>query len=230
MKLIAIASVAAGLALAGSASAADLIIGGQFAGGGSSYQTYGNCNGGVPGSGPNSTCGTFTFDDWTVAPNTSVDLIGGYWQAPPGGGGSVDLDGVTEGGISQTFDTVAGHRYELTFYLAGNPDDGAGMKTVGVSVGLGSATYTFDETGTDTHNDMGWTPETLFFTAGPGPTTTLDFGSETSGSFGPVIGDVSVSAAPEPATWGLMLLGVGMAGGALRLSRESRRSSGSRVA
>jgi PEP-CTERM motif len=33
----------------------------------------------------------------------------------------------------------------------------------------------------------------------------------------------SISAAPEPATWGLMIIGVGMAGGALRAARKSRR-------
>jgi hypothetical protein len=35
----------------------------------------------------------------------------------------------------------------------------------------------------------------------------------------------TVGAVPEPATWGLMIIGVGMAGGALRAARKSRRLS-----
>jgi len=34
-----------------------------------------------------------------------------------------------------------------------------------------------------------------------------------------------VSSTPEPASWGLMIIGVGMAGGALRAARKSRRLS-----
>src|SRR3974390_2208376 len=43
-----------------------------------------------------------TFGPWLVTQG-SVDLIGGYWQSPTPGGGSVDLDGAYQaGGISQT--------------------------------------------------------------------------------------------------------------------------------
>ncbi len=37
------------------------------------------------------------------------------------------------------------------------------------------------------------------------------------------IDNIAVSAAPEPTAWGLMIIGVGMAGGALRAARKSRR-------
>ena len=40
--------------------------------------------------------------------NGSVDLITGYWEAPPGGGNIVDLDGNAFGGVSQSFATVLG--------------------------------------------------------------------------------------------------------------------------
>jgi hypothetical protein len=49
-----------------------------------------------------------------------------------------------------------------------------------------------------------------------------------TGPVGATLG--TVSAAPEPATWGLMIIGVGMAGGALRAARKSRRLSVVRAA
>ena len=51
--------------------------------------------------------------------NGSVDLITGYWQAPSGGGYSIDLDGNAFGGVSQTFATIAGQQYTVSFFLSG---------------------------------------------------------------------------------------------------------------
>src|SRR5207253_2366866 len=83
-----------------------------------------------------STCASATFctyyagdstdiPGWTVTQG-SVDLITGYWQAPPSGGNSVDLDGLYQaGGLAQTsFATVSGAEYTVSFYLSGNPDGG----------------------------------------------------------------------------------------------------------
>src|SRR6185437_3576563 len=67
-----------------------------------------------------------SFGPWTVT-SGSIDLIGNYWQAPPTGGHSVDLDGVAPGAISQTFTAPAG-TYELSFYLSGNPDGSPSTK------------------------------------------------------------------------------------------------------
>ena len=62
---------------------------------------------------------------WTVSQG-SIDLITHYWQAPPTGGNSIDLDGFFQrGGIaSTTFGTTTGSDYQLTFWLSGNPDGG----------------------------------------------------------------------------------------------------------
>jgi len=50
--------------------------------------------------------------DWVEQPN--------YWGAPPCGGNSVDLDGISPGGIEQTIATVSGTQYLLTFQLNTN--------------------------------------------------------------------------------------------------------------
>lgn len=193
--------------LATSAHAVNLVADGDFnaPSGGGGFITYG------PGA----------MGPWTVTQG-SVDLIGGYWQAPTVGGGSVDLDGLyQEGGLSQLLTLGAG-LYKLSFYLSGNPDANLGLKKVDVSVGDASQTFSFNTlTAGNSHGAMGYIFETLMFNA-TGPTT-LRFtsnGGNPGSAFGPVIGGVSVSSAvPEPATWALMISGFGMAGVALRRRR-----------
>jgi choice-of-anchor C domain-containing protein len=200
--LVSAAFVGALLGAASQASAASVITDGDFTSpsGGGSYVTY---NGG-------------TMGPWDVS--GSVDLIGGYWQAPTAGGGSVDLDGNSPGGVAQTFSAAPGD-YELTFFLSGNPDGGDGVKTVDVSVGGADKVFTFTNTGATNRSDMGYVEETLkFFNSG---TSTLSFTSKDVGTpYGPVIGGVSVSAVPEPAVWAMMLVGFGGLGVSLRSSRR----------
>jgi choice-of-anchor C domain-containing protein len=154
-----------------------------------------------------------SFGPWSVT-SGSVDLIGGYWQSPSGpGGGSVDLDGDSPGAISRSLATGTG-TYTLTFDLSGNPDGGPATKTLDVSVGGVTKVFTYT-IGSNTHADMDYKPESLTFTAS-GPTT-LSFASGDVGSpYGPVVGAVSVTAVPEPASWALMILGAGAVGASIR--------------
>jgi choice-of-anchor C domain-containing protein len=160
-----------------------------------------------------------TFNAWTVD-SGSIDLIGSYWQAPAGAG-SVDLDGDSPGAISQSITTGKG-AYELTFDLSGNPDGGPTTKTVQVSVGSATQTFTYDLAG-NSHSDMMYVPESLKFTTS-GPTTLTFTSLDVDTPYGPVIGNVSVAGVPEPASWALMLLGAGALGGALR-TRRSRAAA-----
>lgn len=156
--------------------------------------------------------GSTAITGWTVTRN-SVDLVGSYWQAPPGGGQSVDLDGNAPGGLTQTLATTAGQAYRVTFELSGNPDGGPTTKTLSVGAGITASLYTYT-IGANSHADMMYTPEVFDFTA-IGASTTLSFLSDDVGSpYGPVIGDVAIAAAvPEPlsiALFGSALAGLGL--------------------
>ncbi len=166
---------------------------------------------------------TFDGGAWTVTGTGSgsyggagVDLIGTYWQAPNNVGGSVDLDGNAPGGVSQTLNLSAG-TYQLTFYLSGNPDGGDPTKTVVVSVGsVTDETFQYT-TGDNSYGSMDYVMETVDFTVTTAGPVTLSFASQDNinSPWGPVIGDVAVTAVPEPSTWAMMALGfagLGLAG------------------
>jgi choice-of-anchor C domain-containing protein len=169
----------------------------------STIVTDGNFNDPTGGSGFTTYSAGQSFNAWSVT-GGGVDLIGGYWQAPTSGGGSVDLDGNAPGGISQSITAPAGN-YVLSFYLSGNPDGSPATKTVDVSIAGFDKTFTYT-IGSNTHSDMMYQLETLDF-ALSGATTLTFTSADTGTPYGPVIGDVSISAVPEPATWAMMVLG-----------------------
>jgi choice-of-anchor C domain-containing protein len=150
---------------------------------------------------------------WSVTQG-SVDEIGNYWQAPPMGGGSVDLSGNSAGAIQQSFNAAAG-TYSLQFYLSGNPDGGLGTKQITVDVGGASQDFFYTLGGGNSKTNMGYILETLTFHSAGG-SNLLTFTSDTDGSFGGVIGGVAVSAIPEPAIWAMLLLGFGGIGMMMR--------------
>lgn len=142
--------------------------------------------------------------NWNVSMN-SVDLIfGGAYGAI--NGTSIDMLGTPgPGALSQTFATVVGQTYQLTFDLSANMggDNTQAAKALyvnvnGVQVGAYGAALPI-------------TPEKLTFTAAS-DSTTLTFMNGNSGNSGAVIDNVAVAAVPEPGEWALMLSGLGMMG------------------
>ncbi|HSZ52069.1 MAG TPA: PEPxxWA-CTERM sorting domain-containing protein [Caulobacteraceae bacterium] len=157
-----------------------------------------------------------SFGAWTVL-SGSIDLIGGYWQELGSGEGSVDVNGRSDGTFGQSIATGTG-TYRLTFDLSGNPVGSPATKTLQVSVGNVSKTFTYT-IGKDSLTNMMYVPESLTFKA-TGPTF-LTFQSLDNAStfYGPVVANIDISAVPEPVSWALMLLGLGAMGGALRSQR-----------
>lgn len=199
-----IAAAAAALLLPATANAATVVNG--------DFETGPN-----PGSFTTVNAGG-TIGAWTVL-SGSVDYIGSYWQ-PQGGARSVDLNGNNQGAIQQAIATVIGQAYEVTFWLAGNPDNGPQIKTIKVAAANGNGMFTFDTFGVS-RAAMGWQKYTFNFTANSA-STLLSFASQDAGAYGAALDSVSISAVPEPATWAMMLLGLGFVGGAMRSRRRKQ--------
>lgn len=127
---------------------------------------------------------------WKVTAG-SVDLIGaGFWQAAEGDQ-SLDLNGADSGAVAQTFTTVPGTTYSVTYALAGNPDGGPAVRTGKAEIdGQDFQDFTFDITG-KTHAAMGYVGRQFSFVA-RNSTTTLTFVSTVRGAYGPVLDDVQV--------------------------------------
>lgn len=103
--------------------------------------------------------GSTAITGWTVGAG-GVDHVRDYWQ-PASGSQSIDLNALSPGGISQTFATVAGRSYRVTFALAGNPDS-PGVKTVRVQAAGTQQDFSLDTTGRS-RSAMGWTTQSLDF-------------------------------------------------------------------
>jgi choice-of-anchor C domain-containing protein len=177
---------------------ADLVNNGNFSGVTDPYQhvTTGNT---IPG--------------WLVL--GQVNWVGNEWAGPgPGGtGDSVDLNGGGVGAIFQTAQTNIGSNYKLTFYLAGDAGN-EGIVDLNVIAGGNGTHLTFDTTGKSTSN-MGWTLETITFTAHTSTTLIAFVDGDLFSKYGPVVAGVEFvdpPAAPEPGFYGVLLLGfAGMA-------------------
>lgn len=194
-----------------------------FTNGSFETNTGGACS---PGSGSillsvGSTCIT----GWSVV-SGNVDYAGGaVWQAE-NGNYSIDMDGTADGAIAQTFDTIVGDAYSVTFYIAGNTYAAPTIKTLQVSAtSATSQTYTFNDTG-DSNTNMNYAAETYNFTAGS-TSTTLTFTSldNPSSNAGAVLDNVSVTnlsaGAPEPGTLALVFVGAGAMIAGYRRKRRS---------
>ena len=126
--------------------------------------------------------GSTLIPGWTVSAG-NIDWEGGPpcgWQASRGTF-SLDLVGNAAGGIGgiqQTFDTIPGVTYKVSFDLAGNYGGLPVVKPLTVTVAGDTHTYTFDTTGKSQFN-MGWTRIHFTFVA-PSTSTTINFVSDVS--------------------------------------------------
>ena len=195
-----------------SASAAELIVNGGFE---DPTVTNPCCNTVPPDPLPG----------WTVTPN--VNVVNGTFGSTAGNlaeEGVQYLDLVGQGGtgsISQSFITVAGQVYTLSFIFSHNlfsqtPSASASFSVDGL---VGSVFHNSGST-----SDLDWLTFSGNFTA-DNSSATLNFTNLTGGiNEGVFLDAVSVQAAvPEPATWAMMLLGFGAIGGAMRASRRKQR-------
>jgi choice-of-anchor C domain-containing protein len=154
------------------------------------------CNGAIPVGG-----GAIT--GWTVILG-DIDYVTPACWTPSEGSRSLDLVGTgSVGGIEQTFDTVPGQTYRVTFDLAGNPSTlfPPATKNLVVAVDGAPHSYTFDTTGHST-TSMGWTTQSFVFVAN-GSSSTLSFASDmTPSTFaGAALDNVRVQAIAAVDAW-----------------------------
>ena len=142
---------------------------------------------------------------WTVASGDMDYIDSTRWQAGAGNR-CLDLSGYGAGTIQQVVNGfTAGQNYQLTFLMAGNPEDGPAIKSLQASIGSATQTFSFDITGFSGAN-MGWSPRTLNFTA-TSPAMTLAFTSLVNGWAGPALDNVIITPVPEPSAVGLVGMG-----------------------
>jgi len=153
---------------------------------------------------------------WAVSGGT-VDIIGagGQFDLAPGNGRYIDLDGSSynAGIFANSVSVVAGQTYTLSFSLAGN-HRGAGNDTVEVNFGSLSQVYNLS-------SSDAFSTHTLSFTAATGGSAGFSFIDNGSDNQGALLDNVSVSAVPEPETYGMMLGGLALLGVVARRRRQS---------
>lgn len=145
----------------------------------------------LPGSFLTLGSGSAAIEGWTVVADT-VDYVGTSMPAADGGR-HIDLDGTPgAGAIEQSFSTIAGEMYEVTFDLASNTGWPPPIKRLQVEAAGDSGFFS--------HLDgQSWSPITWRFRA-LGPETTIRFRSLTDipdPYGGALIDNVSVHFAPE---------------------------------
>jgi choice-of-anchor C domain-containing protein len=202
-------------------------------------------NGSFEGTNP---CNTFNIPvGSTLIPGWTVSVGNIDWESAPGcgwqpsaGSNSLDLVGSGAGGIGgiqQTFDTIPGTTYQVSFDLAGNYGGAPVVKPLAVTINGVTSNFTFDTTGRSALN-MGWTTHTITFVANS-TSSSINFVSDLSGSGGTLNAGAALDnvriAAPAavaplravPLDWAhwLAAMLIAIAGAAIFLRRRSRISS-----
>lgn len=126
---------------------------------------------------------------WNLT-NGTIDYIGTRWRAAHGRR-CLDLSGVSAGTISQSIRGLQrGKVYQLTFFLAGNPEDGPEIKKVRVTIAGKSYVFSHSIRGASARN-MRWREKRILFRA-PGQSTTLEFKSLEDGWAGAALDAVAI--------------------------------------
>ena len=133
--------------------------------------------------------GDSALTGWSVSGGAINIVTEDYW-VPPFGHRSVQLSSTGPGSIEQTFATTPGASYRATFWLAGEPGSAPPIKHLQVGAGAATQSFTFDSQPSWVWN-MGWTQDTLEFTA-TGSATTVRFASSDTTKSGPALDSVVV--------------------------------------
>ena len=197
-------------ALSATASATNLLVDGSFESitqAAGTWSTYTS----VPG--------------WTVtkangsATSTGLEVRNNVAGTAEDGSNFIELDGYENDAIKQSFATVVGHEYEVSFWFADRA--GVAASSLGflanVTSGASSSGTGFGAIG---DNGSAWHLITLDFVAGSTTSIFSIKGTGTSDSLGTSFDNFSVIAVPEPGTMGLFAAGLAILGLSSRRRRQ----------
>ncbi|MDP9124603.1 MAG: PEP-CTERM sorting domain-containing protein [Pseudomonadota bacterium] len=214
-KIIALAALAA---LSATASAANLLTDGSFESitqAAGTWNVYKGVN--LPGWTVTKANGSATSHGLEVRNNNAGTAEDGH--------NFIELDGYENDKISQSFTTVVGKDYEITFFYADRPDVTStflqGTKTV-----QGSGGFAYTLTGAPVTTYAGafgafWHEAVIDFTAASTSTTFSIWAVGKSDGYGTSFDDFSAAAVvPEPATLGLFAAGLAVLGLSSRRRRQ----------
>ena len=197
-----------------SASAAELLTNGSFEDlGGATPQGWGGYTFGPDFSEP--------LPGWSVdVGNVDVTVNGSPWGPAADGFSSLDINGWTAGAISQSFATVLGQIYNVSFAFSRNVY-GPQTSTADVSAGGTVLSVIAENDGSfGSPANMIWKSGGFAF-LGTGNTESIRLTATNGGNAGVFFDNISVSTAavPEPAAWAMMITGFGIVGSLLRRRR-----------
>jgi len=135
--------------------------------------------------------GSTAITGWTVI-RGAIDYVGSYFVASDGSR-CLDLNGNPGvGGVAQTFATVPGQTYQVSFDMAGNSDLSNTLQTMEVSAASQVQDFTFVSGSDKTH--LGWQRDTWTFTANASQTTLEFYSLQTANPYyGPMLDNVMVA-------------------------------------
>lgn len=174
-----------------------------------------------------------TLTGWTIA-NSVVSQVRSDYAGNPGwsfpaqdGLVSLDLAGFNANGpaiVSQALATTIGATYQLSFWV-GNVSGGLFGTDTSIRALFSSGGNNFTCLNATPGVALAWQQCTQQFVATTGTTTigfqSLDPGFDNSAIIDNVSLERVASAVPEPASWALMMLGMGAVGGFLRRQRAT---------
>jgi hypothetical protein len=150
-----------------------------------------------------------SIPDWQVTMGNVEIVSSAFAGAAFEGNQWLDLDGVVPGAVQQTFPTLAGQSYRLTFAFTQNPNVVSASGIVDIVDGL-NVLLTDSITGSgSTFGNLNWSPFQQTFVA-DSSSATLQF-SSTDPPFsnsGLALDAVSIETIPEPGTLEIVSTGV----------------------